>query len=1662
MSKIWIATQPILDGVIEHAYIVYDPDGDPNSGDELIWNGYPESSNPLNFGNIEIENWRPILESKDNLGGIGGSDPFADRNYTEVNTNGRTPEQVKDDLSVFAQNLGASEGVSTVTAIPYTIPIQFYNPETGQAGPRPGLNSNTTVKSGLEHAGIDFDANTPFEGGQGSGNGRLSPDVFPGAESYYSGSDGTITIPESDNDVIIFNVDGNNTYDITPNPFGTGQIVIVEDNNIGTIDSINLHDIDLTDVSFLRNPSGNLEIYFPWDTTGNPSIVVPDQWDENGTPKLSEILVYPPDGSNPISVPLSNPEDFPMTLPEPFSDIPQPFSDIPQWLDDLLNDWGGTKDMASPLILDLDGSGIDLASTLNGVYWDIDQDGYAEKSGWISGNDGLLAIDLNSDGVINDHGELFGTDTTDGFTVLSAYDSNADNVIDISDTQFGDFLAWVDVNADGYSQSDELHTLTSLGITSINLNASLVDYDIAGNHVTHESTFTINGQTQTIVDAWFAYDNINSTYIIDYSFDIRTINLPNLRGFGDVKDLNIAMSMDETLLLMVQEVAMSDTATVLDSTFNLSGKVDAIMHRWAGVDSVDSLSRGGYIDARNLEFLEKFLGDNYLQFGTDPNPGVTPADALQDIFVQVRSQVITALFAQTGLKMLDDQANYEYVTGTTDNIDAINNLWFTADDTNARGTDVNDVFLLQEGTGTLSLTEGINGGIDQIWLSGDTESIAMWVDGGRDLYVNLRGTSDTIIINGEGGSATDVNTRIEKFVFVDGTVLDFTQGLIMADSDVGHLNHGSILADQIDGRGGNDDIYGHEGNDILTGGLGNDDLSGGDGNDTYIYQLGDGNDTISETSGTDTLSFGVGIELTDLTFARVGTALEIRISDGSVIEVADYYSGGHGYLVEELQFDDGTTHNLQVLVNTAPIAQDDIFVGDQDIVLTGNVLVDNGNGADSDPESNPLTVVAGVYATAHGSVDVSANGNFVYTPVAGYNGADSFTYNLEDGFGGSDTAIVNITVRPPNIAPIAQDDIFTGDQDIIITGNLLLDNGNGADSDPDSDPMTVVAGTYATTNGSVVVSVNGDFTYTPNAGYVGVDSFTYTLQDDRGGSDTATASFTLNTAINPNAIYGTSASETLNGDQSGVTNDILIGNGGNDFLYGKLGNDKYEWSVGDGNDTIYEEAGIDQLVLHGIQDTDIRIEKFGNFDMRVHVGSEYITVDNQFKSDYYNNTNYDQYQVESILLDDGSTIDLLNNVSLTGTAASETINGLNSGATFIGKAGNDTFNGKSNGDAYEWSVGDGNDTIYDEGGMDQLVLHGVQQSDIRIAKQGNFDLRVHIGTESITIDNQYRSDYYNNSNYDHNQVESILFDDGSTIDLLNYMTLVGTASGETINGFNAATTFIGKAGNDTFNGKSNGDSFEWSVGDGNDTIYDEGGIDQLVLQGILQTDIRLEKFGNFDLRVHVGSEYVTVDNQFRSDYYNNTNYDQYQVESILLDNGSTIDLLNNLTFTGTSSGETINGLNANDSLYGLDGNDTLNGKSGNDILNGGNGSDYLYGNEGDDVLYGGAGIDMLYGDAGADTFVFESASAFTSSDNIQDFNLAEGDKLDISDLLVGYDPLVDAITDFVQITEAGANSYLNVDADGGANNFVQVAYIFNETGLTDEDALETSGNLIAA
>ena len=119
-----------------------------------------------------------------------------------------------------------------------------------------------------------------------------------------------------------------------------------------------------------------------------------------------------------------------------------------------------------------------------------------------------------------------------------------------------------------------------------------------------------------------------------------------------------------------------------------------------------------------------------------------------------------------------------------------------------------------------------------------------------------------------------------------------------------------------------------------------------------------------------------------------------------------------------------------------------------------------------------------------------------------------------------------------------------------------------------------------------------------------------------------------------------------------------------------------------------------------------------------------------------------------------------------------------------------------------------------------------------------------------------------------------------------------------------------------------------------------------------------------------------------------------------------------------------------------------------DVLYGGEGDDTLYGLYGDDVLHGGAGADNLYGGAGSDRFTFDSVSAFDAIDTVQDFTIAEGDIIDISDVLDGFTTSSN-ITDFARFVDSGADTTLEIDLDGTANgvNFEAVATIIGGAGL---------------
>ncbi len=200
----------------------------------------------------------------------------------------------------------------------------------------------------------------------------------------------------------------------------------------------------------------------------------------------------------------------------------------------------------------------------------------------------------------------------------------------------------------------------------------------------------------------------------------------------------------------------------------------------------------------------------------------------------------------------------------------------------------------------------------------------------------------------------------------------------------------------------------------------------------------------------------------------------------------------------------GKTDTATVIVtvtakNNPPAAQDDSVVTDESTLVTIPVLSN-----DSDPDGDFL-LIESFTQPANGSV-LNAKTGVSYIPDPGFQGIDTFIYTASDGNGGTAKATVTVSVAAVNDSPSAQDDNAVTDEGFPVTIPVLLN-----DSDPDDDAISIQSVTQAE-NGAV--SNDGtDVTYTPNPGFSGVDIFSYTISDGKGGTDTATV-FVAIAAVN--------------------------------------------------------------------------------------------------------------------------------------------------------------------------------------------------------------------------------------------------------------------------------------------------------------------------------------------------------------------------------------------------------------------------------------------------------------------------------------------------------------------------------------------------------------------
>jgi large repetitive protein len=236
-------------------------------------------------------------------------------------------------------------------------------------------------------------------------------------------------------------------------------------------------------------------------------------------------------------------------------------------------------------------------------------------------------------------------------------------------------------------------------------------------------------------------------------------------------------------------------------------------------------------------------------------------------------------------------------------------------------------------------------------------------------------------------------------------------------------------------------------------------------------------------------------------------------------------------------------------------------------------------------------------------VTVHADGTFSYTPNADFNGTDSFTYKANDGALDSNVATVSLTVDPVNDAPVAANGAASGSEDSVITGTLSA-------SDIDSASLTYSA-VLQPTHGILMVHTDGTFSYTPDAGFNGADSFSFKANDGALDSNVATESLTLNPlnhapvavngAANGNedaAIAGTGSATDIDHSQltfalvgvnGGAAHGSVVFNPNGTFVYTPAhdfnGSDSFSFKANDG--TLDSNAATESLTVSAVNDAPV-------------------------------------------------------------------------------------------------------------------------------------------------------------------------------------------------------------------------------------------------------------------------------------------------------------------------------------------------------------------------------------------------------------------------------------------------------------------------------------------
>lgn len=565
----------------------------------------------------------------------------------------------------------------------------------------------------------------------------------------------------------------------------------------------------------------------------------------------------------------------------------------------------------------------------------------------------------------------------------------------------------------------------------------------------------------------------------------------------------------------------------------------------------------------------------------------------------------------------------------------------------------------------------------------------------------------------------------------------------------------------------------------------------------------------------------------------------------------------------------------------------------------------------------------------------------------------------------------------------------------------------------------------------------------------------------------------------PDTLYGGAGKDRLKGESG---DDLIFGGDGNDNIYGGIGNDILHGE--DGDDTFRSGPGGD-LVYCGNGDDKVRFKsESGNDRILGQAGNDRLYGGNGNDTIFGGNGND--------LLDNGldpsggggnpttSNYEYLNG----GSGNDELVVSRFKRAEVFGGTGNDFYKV-----AYSSISDDTEALVFDElGAADTLELPNISAVhnftvlgvDLVITHISTTYNRILTVREQFTPLHRIETIYFKgggsfvmteeltelDDNYTATASTSPLGIDHNTVDALEGNDVVYLGSGNDL--------VYGRAGDDVLHGQAGNDNLQGGLG--NDLLYGGNGDD--VADGGDGRDSLMGYNGNDKLIGGAGNDFLNGE----ADH--DTLYGGIGNDLLLAGNGNDI-------LYGGADADTLNAFNGNDVLYGDAGNDALNGESGDDMLYGGEGSDILsgggdddvllgedgddllYGGHGNDRIYGGSGMDSLYGwsgddlfesglgadviytEAGSDTVVFAMSTAFNGVDTLMDIN-KNFDKIYIGQLLESYDPATDSLSDFVQITDHGTYSTLEVDT-AGTSSYSTIAILEGLTGLANVDQLVANG-----